>query len=382
LKNVNERYFKNEIPFWNDLIAHPDRDAFWQARDPRPRYANIKPAVLVVGGWFDAEDLWGALATYQSMNTQTPNKVSLVMGPWNHGGWARTDGDRLGDVEFGAKTSKLYLEQIELPFFERHLKGIVTTTIPEVWSFRTGTNEWHRFDAWPPKQTTKQTVFLGDKGTLTSTVGAAGTESWLADPRRPVPFLDGVHDHANHDYVTADQRFASRRPDVLTYRGAVLREDVIVAGPIEVDVWVETTGSDLDVVVKLIDVLPENALNTKQTAPTSMRAGAQQLVRGEVFRGRYREGFDKPKAFSPGRVERVRFTLPDVHHAFRTGHRLMVQVQASWFPLIDSNPQRFVNIGTAVESDFVTATHTLHHGGVHASQLVLQTLPSPVHSGR
>ena len=382
LKNVNERYFKNEIPFWNDLLAHPDRDAFWQARDPRPRYANIKPAVLVVGGWFDAEDLWGALATYQAMNTKTSSvadKVSLVMGPWGHGGWARTDGDRLGDVEFGAKTSTFYREQIELPFFEQHLKGTATTSMPEAWAFRTGTNEWHRFAQWPPKQTTKQTLFLSDKGTLTSTAGPVGVESWLADPRRPVPFLDGVHEEASRDYMSADQRFASRRPDVLTFAGPVLREDVVVAGPIEVDVWVETTGGDMDVVVKLIDVQPESTQNTKTTAPTSMRAGAQQLVRGEVFRGRYRDGFDTPKAFVPGRVERVRFTLPDVHHAFRAGHRVMVQVQASWFPLIDSNPQRFVNIGTAVDSDFVTATHTLHRGGERASRLVLPTLPSPVH---
>ena len=354
LKNANARYLKGEIPFWNELMAHPDRDAFWQARDPRPHYKNIKPAVLVVGGWFDAEDLWGTLATYKAMESQTANNdVHLVMGPWNHGGWVRTDGDRLGDVEFGAKTSAFYQQQIEFPFFEHHLKGAPSPSLPEVFSFRTGNNEWHRFDAWPPKQTTPQTV----------------------------PFMQGTHDGIDRDYMTADQRFASRRPDVLTFKGPLLREDVVVAGPVEVDVWIETTGGDLDVVIKLIDVVPESTKNTKQTAATSMRAGAQQLVRGEVFRGRYREGFDRPKPFSPAGIERVRFTLPDVHHAFRSGHRLMVQVQASWFPLIDRNPQRWVaNVNAADDADFIVATHTLHRGGLHASKLVVPTLRAAVRS--
>jgi putative CocE/NonD family hydrolase len=380
IKNANERYLHGEIAFWNDLLAHPNRDAFWQARDPLPHYKNIGPAVLVVGGWFDAEDLWGALATYRAMETQTKNNdVHLVMGPWSHGGWARTDGENLGDLEFGAKTAKDYRSQVEAPFFEHHLKGAASTSLPEALTFRTGSNEWHRFDAWPPKNTQAQTLFLGDRGSLTSTAGPAGIDRFVADPRHPVPFMEGAHDEVDRTYMTADQRFASRRPDVLTYSGAVLTQELVVAGPVDVDFFVETTGGDLDVVVKLIDVLPEETLNTKQTAPTSMLSGAQRLVRAEVFRGRFRKSFEKPEAFAPGVVENVHFTLPDLHHAFRPGHRVMVQVQASWFPLIDSNPQRFVDIGKATDADFVVATHGVHRGGVKASKLTLRTLPSTVH---
>ena len=364
LKNANGRYLHDDIAFWNDLMAHENRDAFWMARDPTPHYTAIKPAVLVVGGWYDAEDLWGSLRTYQAMNSQTPkNRVTLVMGPWAHGGWARSDGDSLGGLSFGQKTSVHYREQIEAPFFESHLKGTGSFAPAEAEMFVTGLNQWRAFDAWPPKEARPMVLSLAAGGALSTTKPtAATTRSWLADPAHPVPWMEGQYPELDHDYMVKDQRFASRRPDVVTFQTPVLDTDTVVAGPISVDFLVQTDGTDLDVVVKLIDVLPDNAETTAGGPAGQLRGGAQQLVRGEIMRGRFRDDFAVPRAFVPGKAERVRFTLPDVLHGFRRGHRLMIQVQASWFPLFDRNPQTFVPIRTASDADFVPHTHTLHLG--------------------
>lgn len=368
LKNANRRYLHDDIAFWNELMAHENRDAFWLARDPTPHFTGIKPAVLVVGGWYDAEDLWGSLRTYQAMNSQTPkNRVTLVMGPWAHGGWARSDGDSLGGVSFGHKTSHHYREQIEAPFFESHLKGSGSFAPAEAEMFVTGLNQWRTFDTWPPQQVKPMTLSLADDGVLSTTKPTSTTtRSWFADPAHPVPWMEGQYPELDHDYMLKDQRFASRRPDVVTFQSPVLDEDVVVAGPVTVDFLVATDGTDLDVVVKLIDVMPDNATTTTTTtavAPAGqLRGGAQQLVRGEIMRGRFRDDFAVPRAFVPGQAERVRFTLPDVLHGFRRGHRLMIQVQASWFPLFDRNPQTFVPIHTADDADFVAHTHTLHLG--------------------
>jgi putative CocE/NonD family hydrolase len=373
LKNVNERHFKGEIAFWNEVLAHPTRDAWWKARDPLPHYKQARPAVLVVGGLFDAEDLWGTLATYQAFNSQSPGAdVRLVLGPWRHGGWARTDGDALGDVSFGWKTSRPYQETVELPFFRKALKGCAEEKPVEALVFETGTNVFSRFEAWPPK-TTPTPRHFGPKGTLIAEAptGTEGFEEWRSDPKAPVPHRATFGMENDGEYLTADQRFASRRPDVLSFSTPTLTEDVTLAGPIGVDVWFSTTGTDADVVVKLIDVQPFDAPNGPNGAKLG---GAHTLVRAEVMRGRFRDSFETPKAFTPGTPERVRFTLPDVHHTFRPGHRVMVQVQSSWFPLVDLNPQTFVDPAQATEADFRAATHRVWRDGARPSKVTLPVL--------
>jgi putative CocE/NonD family hydrolase len=373
LKNVNERHFKGEIAFWNEVLAHPTRDAWWKARDPRPRYRDVRPAVLVVGGLYDAEDLWGTLATYRAFDTQSPRgPVRLVLGPWRHGGWARTEGDALGDVSFAWKTSRFYQEQVELPFFRRALKGCAGEEPAEALVFETGTNVFSRFDAWPPR-TTATSRHLGARGALTVSAPDAreAFDEWRSDPGAPVPFRAGYGMDNDGEYMTADQRFASRRPDVMSYVSPVLTEDVTLAGPVGVDVWLSTTGTDADVVVKLIDVQPFDA----PAGPNGAKlGGAHTLVRAEVMRGRFRDGFEAPRPFTPGEPARVRFTLPDVHHTFRPGHRLMVQVQSSWFPLVDLNPQTFVDPARATEADFVAASHRLWRDAARPSKVVLPVL--------
>ena len=378
VRNANEKYLKGEIPFWNDLMAHENRDAFWEARDPRPHFKDIKPAVLVTGGFYDAEDLWGTLATYEAMNRQSKNnRVTLAMGPWFHGGWARTDGDAFGDLRFHQKTSVHYRDNIEAPFFASHLKGDGTFRPAEAEVFLTGLNQWASFPTWPPHssagKTSKPTssgqltdqdgrIFLVGDSALGATPGPARGVSFLADPNHPVPFMGGTPTDIDKTYMVADQRFASRRPDVLTFTSPVLDDDLVVAGPIEIDLLLETTGTDLDVVVKLIDVQPEGTTNPSDATGGTLQSGAALMVRGEILRGRFRNDPANPSAFVPNTKERVRFTLPDVCHAFRRQHRLQVQVQASWFPLVDRNPQTFVPIRTAVDADFVPQTHTVHTG--------------------
>jgi hypothetical protein len=375
LSNVNERHFNGAIPIWNDMLAHPTRDDFWKARDPLPAYRAVKPAVMVVGGLFDAEDLWGTLATYQAFEKQSPGAdVSLVMGPWRHGGWARTEGDALGDARFGAKTSRFYRQEVEWPFFERHLRGEGARGegAPEARIFETGTNAWRSHAAWPPREAKEATLFFHPRGGLGAHApeGAPPPDEYPSDPARPVPFAPGTIHDRGAEYMAADQRFAATRPDVLVYASAPLAEDVALAGPVEAKLTVSTTGTDADFVVKLVDVFPD-----KPADPGAAHlAGAQQLVRAEVMRGRFREGLDRPKAFVPGEKARVAFTLPDVAHAFRAGHRIMVQVQSSWFPLVDRNPQTMVDPATAKESDFVRATHRVHLGGEDGSAIVVRVL--------
>jgi len=377
ISNVNKKYLKGDIAFWNQLLEHPDRDAWWQARDPRPSYKNIRPAMLVVGGWFDAEDLWGSLETYQAMQRQTKRgDISLVMGPWQHGGWARTEGDHHGDITFGQKTSPYYRKQIEYPFFEKHLKLRNQAKTPKASIFVTGVNEWRTFSQWPPRRTKVKTLFLQEGGALSTKAptASAAADSYLADPLKPVPYYGRPSERISRAFMTADQRFAARRPDVLVYETTVLKQGVTVVGPIEADIWLQTTGTDADVVVKLVDIWPEDTHDPKPNPRAVRMGGYQQLVRAEVIRGRYRQGFEKGVPFVPGQPTKVHLRLPDIAHTFRTGHRIQVQVQSSWFPFVDSNPQTFVEISKAQTSDFVKATQTVHRSQTHASGLRVKVL--------
>ncbi len=381
LANADARYFKGDVPFWNEVMRHGVYDDFWKARDIRPHLKNIRPAVMTVGGWFDAEDLFGTLETYEHVESAGHGPQNLlVMGPWGHGGWARGDGQSLGPVAFNAKTAEFFRDSIELPFFEFHLKGKGPLKHPKAWVFQTGVNRWRQFTAWPPKQARPKAVFLRARGRLAFDPPAdarpqTGYDEYVSDPARPVPYLNKIAIGMSPEYMVEDQRFAATRPDVLVYQSEALEEDLTLAGPIRVDLQVATSGTDADWIVKLIDVYP-NDYPDPATNPAGLRMGGyQQLVRGDVMRGKFRNSFEKPEPFSPGQPAPVRFTMQDVCHTFRSGHRLMVQVQSTWFPLVDRNPQTFVDIYTAKESDFRKATQRVYRSADRASHLTVLLLP-------
>ncbi|HYO84694.1 MAG TPA: CocE/NonD family hydrolase [Bryobacteraceae bacterium] len=389
LQNFDERFFKGGIDYWKELIENDTYSPYWQARNLRQYLKGVKPAVMTVGGWFDAEDLFGALRVYEAIEKQSPGaKNSIVMGPWHHGGWAGAKGDRLGAVRFGSNTSNFYLDEIEFPFFLFHLKGKGNGNLAEAWMFETGRNEWHRHETWPPRESRPTTLYFGPGGKLDSQVPVASADAfdeYTSDPNKPVPYLGEITQNMDPTYMLADQRFASTRPDVLVYQTEPLDSDLRVAGPIKVNLHVSTTGSDSDFVVKVIDVYPGDFPDVEllpglrqqpgDVIPMRRMGGYQQLVRGEPFRGKFRNSFEKPEPFTPGRVEKIEFELPDIYHAFRRGHRIMVHVQSSWFPLVDRNPQKFMKISDAKADDFGKATQRVYRSGQTASRVQLQVLP-------
>ncbi|HOG29255.1 MAG TPA: CocE/NonD family hydrolase [Vicinamibacterales bacterium] len=386
LSNANALYLKDTVAFWNEMMAHETYDAFWQARNLRPHLRRIKPAVLTVGGWFDAEDLFGALETYAHVERNSPGATNtLVMGPWAHGGWTG-DGDFLGDLRFGSRTGRFFQEHIEFPFFEHHLKDAPDPGLPEACVFETGRNQWRRLDAWPPAEAAAKALYLRPGGRLSwqPPSEASAFDEYISDPARPVPYINHLAIGMTREHMVDDQRFASRRPDVLTYATDVLDSDVTVAGPIRPSLQVSTTGTDSDWVVKLIDVHPESAAGPSSSGeralglrPASRMAGYQQLVRGEVMRGKFRDSYEAPQPFVPGEVTRVEYVVPDVFHTFRAGHRIMVQIQSTWFPLVDLNPQTFTNIPAAAKGDFRKATQRVYRGQRAASHIVLSVLEGP-----
>jgi putative CocE/NonD family hydrolase len=380
LRNFATKFGMDKIPFWNDLMAHPNYDAWWQARNPRPHLKNVKPAVMTVGGLFDAEDCWGAWNTYKAIENQNatshPNRI--VMGPWVHGGWARGTGERLGNVVFGSKTSDFYQREIELKFFEYHLKDVGKMDLPEAYIFETGSNQWTTYDTWPPKAAQPTKFYFQPKGKLSQALpaplregGKGQADTYVSDPAKPVPYTEDVHLRRTREYMCDDQRFAARRPDVLVYQTDILAEPLTVTGTVVADLWASLSTTDADFVVKLIDVFPDTLKGEENGVPLG---GYQMLVRGEIFRGRYRESFELPKAFEPGLATQVKFELPDVAHTFLPGHKLMVQVQSSWFPLADRNPQQFVNIYEAKDEDFVPCTIQVHRDPLGASGVILPVL--------
>ena len=389
LANADRRYFKGDIAFWKEAMAHETYDDFWKARNLRPHLKGIKPAVLTVGGWFDAEDLFGALEVYKTIEKSTPAASNrLVMGPWFHGGWARGDGAKLGKVHFDAPTSQFYQAEVELRFFKGLLKDGKDPGLPEATVFETGRNQWRSLDAWPPRTTKPLAFYLGAGGVLSNEEPRDDAfDEYVSDPRKPVPFTEDVSIGMTREYMTDDQRFASRRPDVLAYEGEVLDEDLTIAGPIEVSLFVSTTGTDSDFIVKLIDVYPNDAPDPNEKPeeaegpdpgpkPVYTRMGGyQQLVRGEPMRGKFRTSFEKPEPFEPGVPARVAFSMPDVFHTFKRGHRVMVQVQSTWFPLVNLNPQKLTNIYAATEADFQRATQRVYRAKDKASAVTVHVLP-------
>ena len=376
-KNISPEYLGDSVKFWNDAFAHPDYDDFWKARNPLPFLKNVTPAVMTVGGWFDAEDLYGALHTYAAIEKQNSPSVKnfLVMGPWSHGQWAFGKGNNLGNIYWGMDANKKFISQ-EKKFFDFYLKGEGNSEMAEATIFVTGSNEWRTFDAWPPKNVVEKTLYFQPSGVISFSVPVIkeSFDEYVSDPMKPVPYTESVHIHRTTEYMTDDQRFASRRPDVMVYKTDILQEDITLTGPLTADLFVSTTGTDADYVVKLIDVLPPDTQSDLSTNVKVALGGYQMLVRGEIFRGKYRNSFEKPEPFIPGNITEVKYALPDVAHTFKKGHRIMIQIQNSWFPLVDRNPQKFVDIYKCSESDFQKATHRIYHDASNSSCLKVTVL--------
>jgi uncharacterized protein len=375
------KLLKDKLSYWDDQVIHPNYDDFWKARNISAHMKNVHCAVLTVGGWFDAEDLVGPGKIFRAVaesNPDTPSK--LVVGPWVHRGWAFTDGDRLGDVSFAGKHSDFYNDHILLPFFRQYLKDAEDPKLPVAYMFETGTNVWRKYPSWPPKNVEPRTLYFREGASLSfdsPSDARIGFDEYISDPNHPVPFVELHATDVPQVYMDADQRFAARRPDVLVYQSQALEETITVAGAVSPRLWVSTSGTDSDFDVKLIDVYPVDYPNPDPNPKDIEMGGYQQLVRGEPFRGKFRNSLEKPEPFVPGQPTALNFSLPDINHTFLRGHRIMVQIQSTWFPLTDRNPQKFVNIPNATEADFLKATERLYHSKQNPSAIVLPVLKQP-----
>jgi putative CocE/NonD family hydrolase len=368
--------------FWQQIRSHPDYDDFWQKRNIVQYLKDIRPAVMTVGGWFDAEDLYGPLMTYGNIEKWNPDTYNtIVMGPWSHGDWSRRTGRQaVSNVFFGENINETYQREVEARFFKHWLKGEANgnTGLPEAHMYDCGAKEWRAFNTWPPEGLETVDMYLGRDGRIEGDPLPEGDqhESFISDPAHPVPFrMDIKPLFIPRKYMADDQRQQSRRPDVLTFVTEPLEEAVTLAGPIDAELFVSTTGTDADWVVKLIDVYPDDHPNYVETQDHISMGGYQQLVRGEAFRGRYRESFEQGVPFVPNEVTEVSWKLQDILHTFKPGHRIMVQVHSSWFPYVDVNPQTFVaNIFEAKERDFQVQTHRLYQGGEQDSRIRVSVL--------
>ena len=386
LKNFS-KLMGDSIAFWNNLMKHPNNDEFWKARNTRNFVNNVKPAMLIVGGLFDAEDCFGAWSLYKAIeekNKNTDNRI--VMGPWFHGAWGGgSDGSYLGNVRFGSKTSEYYQKNIELPFFNFYLKlkGTVRD-IAEATIFFSGENKWRKFQQWPSANVDYKYLLISSDGKLSfessaTTKKTAGFSEYISDPAHPVPYTEDVHMNRTREYMTDDQRFAGRRPDVLSFSTETLAEDITLGGPLVADLITSISATDADFVVKLIDVFPDeyqynDTVFGKGNGTNYPMGGYQMLVRGEIMRGRFRNSFEEPEAFVSNKIIEVKYTLPDVAHTFKKGHRLMIQLQSSWFPLADRNPQKFVDIYDCDDSDFQKANIKIYHDAINQTKFILPIL--------
>jgi uncharacterized protein len=384
LRNANNAmYFNNQGKIWNEYMGNSTYDDYWQARNIRTHLQHIRPAVLVVGGWFDAEDMFGSLRTYEAIEQQSsPNDNHIVMGPWTHGGWAAGTWNKFGPLDFQQNVNEYY-QKIEADFFNHYLLDSATTPLAEATVFETGTNKWKQYSTWPPAAAQPTKFFLRANGGLSNETQAAATaptanggrpssyDEYVSDPAHPVPYIDGIHGGRDNQYIVTDQRFAAQRPDVLVYETDPLTDSLTVTGRLKADIFLSSTGTDADIIVKLIDVLPGQEEGIQTTTDPN---GYQRLVRAEVFRCKFRNSFEKPEPLVAGQVAEVAFNINEIAHTFRKGHRIMVQVQSSWFPLVDLNPQTFVNIPTASEADFQKATIRIYHDAAHPSSLQLPVI--------
>jgi putative CocE/NonD family hydrolase len=379
LSNVDAKYFNGKLPTWNDFVNHPDYDAFWKRQGFAPWLNRVTVPTLNVAGWWDQEDFYGPITIYELLERHdSANKNFLVVGPWNHGGWSNGEGRKLGRIDFGSATSQHYRQNILARFFAHHLKGKPDPELPEASTFRTGANEWVQHDAWPPKQNViGRQLYFRDKGRLSfeqpAANGQPAFDSYVSDPDKPVPYRPRpIRLRVGWGtWLVEDQRFVDHRPDVLTWETEPLAEDVTVSGKIIANLFASTTGTDSDWIVKLIDVYPE-----KYEADPTM-GGYQLMIAGDVFRGRYHKSIERPEPVPANSVLRYQIGFPANDHVFKKGHKIMVQVQSTWFPVIDRNPQRFVpNIFLAKESDFQPATQRVYRSGQQASHIALPVVES------
>lgn len=377
LSNANAKVLHDSVAFWNEMAEHWHWDAFWQARDVLPHLKALKPAMLWVGGWFDTENLWGALHAYGAAERQSAGATNrLVMGPWSHGQWGWSRGDSLGPIAWGSATGEFYTDSIEVPFFNYYLLGDGQPKPREFEAavFETGADQWHFMDVWPPP-TIATSLYLRDGGALAydaPTAKAPAYDQYVSDPAKPVPYTAEITQWYDPPFMLEDQRFASRRPDVLVYETAPLASALTIAGPIPVELSVSTTGTDCDWIVKLIDVFPDT-LGSGRGGRVKL-GGYQMLVRGDVLRGKFRNSLSQPEPFVPGAVTPVRFVLNDVFHTFKPGHRIMIQVQSTWFPMIDRNPGKFMDIFRAKDADFQQTTQRVYRSAGSASHVVLPVM--------
>ena len=379
-------YLGDSIAFFKDLYEHPNYDSWWKARDARNATKNLQPAMLWVGGLFDAEDCWGAWNAYKAAEQNNPGKAfnKIVDGPWYHGQWASKDGGHLGNIFFGSNTAEWFQQNMEIPFFNYFLKGKGDISqIAEANVYISGANEWKKFDQWPPAAKQDQNLYLQQDGKLSwdKPTTKNSFSEYTSDPAKPVPYVEAVGFNRTRSYMTDDQRFAARRPDVLVFQTDTLTEAVTVTGNVIANILTSISTTDADFVVKIIDVFPDNLVYNdidiyaeKDPEKKYPMGGYQMLVRAEVFRGRYRKSYENPEAFTPGKIEQVKFELPPIAHQFKKGHRIMVQIQSSWFPLVDRNPQRYVNIYTCDEKDFTKSNIKIFHDAVNSSSVILPIL--------
>ncbi|HEY8690690.1 MAG TPA: CocE/NonD family hydrolase [Chitinophagaceae bacterium] len=376
LKNVNEKYFHNSIPTWNNIVKHPNYDNFWQKNSP---LSYVKyPAVpqLHVGGYFDQEDINGPQLMYEHMEKKDSfNRNFIVLGPWNHGQWGRSKGDSLGKISF-KKNTGIEFRELQKKWFDYWLKGIGDGKFDEATCFQTGNNVWKTYNTWPPKATIKN-LYAGanNSSSFSKPAGSNGSVSYVSDPSHPVPYrtqpIEATYGPGSRwrPWQVEDQRFVYTRPDVISFTSDSLTDDLIVTGKIIAHVFASTTASDADWIVKLIDVYPDvdqnNLLMSQYQLPVAM----------EVFRGRFRKSFTKPEPLIPNKPEEFVINLHEINHAFKKGHRLMIQIQSTWFPLIDRNPQKFIpNIFEAKESDFIKATHTIYFSSQYPTHIELPVM--------
>lgn len=381
IKNINEKFFHNKLPFWNSIMKHGTYDEFWKSRNNLPHFKNVKPAVLIVGGWYDSEDLYGPLNIYRSIEEKNPeNKCHLVIGPWSHGGWARSNGSFFGDFTFPENTSEYYNKNILTPFFKYYLKNEGQLNLPEVITYRTGINEWKFYDEWIPKNSETKFLYLSPNGKLTQEKPSNKKilfDEFISDPNKPVPYTAKFYDSKQmylRTYMSEDQRFAASRPDVLVYETEPLEDNITIAGPIYADLYVSTTGTDADWVVKIIDVYPDGEENPEPNPNNVEYGGYQRLIRYEIMRGKFRNSYEKPEPFLPNKITEVKIKLNDIDHTFLKGHKIMVQIQSSFFPFFDRNPQKFVDIYSAEEKDFQKAVHKVYFSKDYPSHIKFNVL--------
>ena len=377
LSNAKKLYFKDSNSYWDDQVQHPNYDEYWKIRNISTHMKNVHCAVMAVGGLFDAEDLQGPYKIFHSVAAMSPGTPDhLVEGPWVHGGWAFTKGDHLGPVNFAGDNSAYFNDQVLLPFFQQYLKDAPDPKLPTALVFETGTNVWRHYDSWPPKNTQPKTLYFHAPGKLSFEPAKENSDydEYVSDPNRPIPFVETQSTSVPQTYMDADQRFATKRTDVETYQTEPLEHDITVAGSVSPRLWVSSSGTDCDFDVKLIDVYPMDFPDPDPNPKDVHRGGYQQLVRGEPFRAKFRNSFEKPEPLEPDKPTAINFDLPSTNHTFRRGHRIMVQIQSTWFPLVDRNPQKFENIPDAKPEDFQKATERVYHDGEHGSSIVLPVL--------